>query len=144
MARSNNNATNGIRGQIDQIVFKSRAGTGKTLTTKVPDMSNVVPSEAQSACRIRFKLAARFAKAKLEKPGMNDYYLTKVKPGQTTYNVVWKEFWDALTNGEDVNALMDALPALQISPAVNACTRHCDVPPLLVVSPARFRPERGC
>jgi hypothetical protein len=91
MARSNNNATSGLRGRVDQFVFKERCGT--TFVSKVPDMSRVVASEKQRKCRADFRLAARYAKAKLREAGMKDYYRSKAKPNQTAYNVAFKEYF---------------------------------------------------
>jgi hypothetical protein len=102
MARSNNNATNGLRGQVDQFVWKGRAGSDKTFTSKVPDMSHIIPSEGQQKCRKRFKWAAHLATAKLTEPGMYEYYKAKAKPWQTAYIVAWKEFYQVLKNRDDL------------------------------------------
>jgi hypothetical protein len=127
MARSNNNATNGLRGRVDQFIWKSRAGTNKTYASKVPDMSRVVPSKAQKKNRMRFKQAARYAKARLKQPGMYEYYLAKVKPGQTAYIVAWKEFYHALKNGDNADAILNTLPVQQKSSAVTAASQPCYV-----------------
>jgi hypothetical protein len=123
MARTKNNATNGLSGRIGQLVFRTIKRTNKTFASKVPYMGKVVPSKSQENNREFFKHAARYAKAILRQPGMKEYFLRKDKHAVNAYLVAWKEFYRALQNGASVMALYDAL--LQSKNETIAPTQYC-------------------
>jgi hypothetical protein len=62
-----------MRGKIGSMVYR-RTGTGKIITTKCPDMSNVKWSPAQIAQRERIKQATAYAKAAMADPKVRAIY----------------------------------------------------------------------
>jgi hypothetical protein len=91
MARVNrNNASEKISGRVDQFVFKQYPG--KTVVSKVPDMSRVKWSDKQLEAHDQFRLAASWAKAILSDPDIKAYYHSKAKTGQTAHNVAVGEY----------------------------------------------------
>jgi hypothetical protein len=62
-----------MRGKIGNMVYR-RTASGKTITTKCPDMSNVKWSPAQIAQRERIKEATAYAKAAMADPNVRAIY----------------------------------------------------------------------
>ncbi len=62
-----------VHGRFGDFVLR-RSRNGKTILTKVPDMSKVKWSEAQQAHRQRFKEAAAYAKAAMADPQIRAEY----------------------------------------------------------------------
>jgi hypothetical protein len=62
-----------MHGKIGNMVYR-RTATGKTITTKCPDMSNVEWSPAQIAQRERMKQATAYAKAAMANPEVRLIY----------------------------------------------------------------------
>ncbi len=61
------------QGKMGNIVFR-RSHTGEMCITKLPDMSNVVWSNAQQAHRQRFRQAVAYAKAAMAAPAVRAIY----------------------------------------------------------------------
>lgn len=93
MARSINNiATQGLSGQVGEFVFRQRFG--KTFVMRKPRYSGK-ESPAQAGNRSRFKEAARYAKAAISNPELKLFYRSKAKPGQSGYNIAFRDFCHA-------------------------------------------------
>jgi Skp family chaperone for outer membrane proteins len=92
MARtSNNSLTKGLRGQIGkQLVFKQYGK--KTVVTRYPDMSKVVPSELQKAQRNGFAEAVAYAKSINNDSALRAKYAKKVKKGKSVFQYAIQEF----------------------------------------------------
>jgi hypothetical protein len=89
MARSENSLTYGMTGSFGkEMVFRTRGG--KTFVSKYPDMSNVVPSEAQLEYKSLFRDAVRYAQSIVHDPKKKAAY--KVKKGATVYNTAIKDY----------------------------------------------------
>jgi hypothetical protein len=89
MATSENQLTYGMTGTLGkQLVFRNRGG--KTFVSKYPDMSKVVPSEAQLEYKSLFREAVRFAQSIVHDPEKKAAY--KVKKGATVYNTAIKDY----------------------------------------------------
>jgi hypothetical protein len=98
MARSrNNNATHGLSGRVDRLVFKTY--DYGIVVSKVPNMDNVQWSEGQLGTHSDFSNASAYAKAKLKEPGMEAYYKSIAKPGCSAYNMAVKEYYDKRREG---------------------------------------------
>jgi len=90
MAISTDNLiTAGMSGDLGGLlIFKNYPG--KTVISKVPDMSKVVPSEKQLEEKSRFAEAIRFAQDIIRDPAKKAAY--KVKEGKTVYNTAIKDY----------------------------------------------------
>ena len=64
----------GLSGTYGDIVFKKSKIPGEVIIAKRSKKSNVEPSEAQKAHRLRFKEAAAYAKAALADPNLRPHY----------------------------------------------------------------------
>lgn len=71
-----------------QLVFRNRGG--KTFVSKYPDMSKVVPSEAQLEYKSLFREAVHYAQSIIRDPKKKAAY--KVKKGATVYNTAIKDY----------------------------------------------------
>jgi hypothetical protein len=67
-----------IRGKIGNLVYR-RTASGKLITTKCPDMSNVEWSPAQIEQRERMKAATAYAKAAMADPRLRALYEKRAK-----------------------------------------------------------------
>lgn len=65
-----NPALEGLSGKMGDVVFRYNKRTGKTSTSKVPDMSKVKWSKAQKAQRRRFQKAVRHVQSLKTKPAV--------------------------------------------------------------------------
>ncbi len=92
MARTNNNLlTKALKGQIGkQLVFKQYGK--KTVVTRYPDMSKVVPSEAQKKQRSGFAEAVAYAQTINNDPVTKAKYAKKIKKGKSVFQYAIKEF----------------------------------------------------
>lgn len=92
MARTNNNIfTKGLKGQIGkQLVFKQYGK--KTVVTRFPDMSKIVPSELQKKQRSSFAKAVAYAKSINNDPVLKAKYAKKMKKGKSVFQYAIQEF----------------------------------------------------
>ena len=58
----------GLSGKMGDVVFRTNRKTGRTIMSKVPDMTKVKWSKAQKAQRRRFKKAVAYAKSAMTQP----------------------------------------------------------------------------
>lgn len=81
----------GLKGQIGkQLVFKQYGK--KTVVTRYPDMSKVVPSELQLKNQDRFAVAVAHARAINNDPLLKAAYAKNLKKGKTVYQAALREF----------------------------------------------------
>lgn len=86
-----------FRGTIDnKIVVRQNKVLG-TVWSKSPDMSNIVPTEAQIAQRARFRRAQNYAKKFLSNPNNKAYYRELCGPGQRPHNILISELLKGIT-----------------------------------------------
>jgi len=92
MARVKNNMiTHNLSGTVNgQLVFKTYAYG--TITSKVPDMSNVKLTEKQKAQNARFKKAVSFAKEVLADPEKKALMAQRTPPGKMVYHQAIAEY----------------------------------------------------
>lgn len=92
MARTNNNIiTTALKGQIGkQLVFKQYGK--KTVVTRYPDMSKVVPSDLQKKQRSSFGEAVAYAKTINNDPVIKAKYAKKIKKGKSVFQYAIQEF----------------------------------------------------
>ena len=92
MASTNQNIlAKGLKGQIGkQLVFKQYGE--KTVVTRYPDMSKVVPSELQKKQRSGFAEAVTYAQSINNDPVLKAKYAKKVKKGKTVFQYAIQEF----------------------------------------------------
>lgn len=94
----------GVRGTFGkQFVFRQR--NGKTVICKMPKPYEKPPTDKQLANRERFAKANNFAKSAIADPVKKQYYLAMAKPGQSAYNVAFRE---AFHGPEITNVTMKA------------------------------------
>lgn len=80
----------GLSGTINHQVYKTyHYGT---VVSKVPDMSQIVPSEEQKAKRARFKRAVTYAKEVLADPVKKAEMACRTPPGKLVYHQAIREY----------------------------------------------------
>jgi hypothetical protein len=84
----------GLSGKMGDVVFRYNKKTGKTSTSKVPDMSKVKWSKAQKAQRRRFKKAVAYVQGLKTKPAMWAVYQKIAKrKRKRAWDVAMKDFF---------------------------------------------------
>lgn len=87
---TDNGLLKGARGTFGkQFVFRQR--NGKTVICKMPRPYEKPATDKQLANRERFSRANEFAKAAIADPVKKKYYQAMAKPGQSAYNVAFRE-----------------------------------------------------
>ena len=90
MARvQNNNASYGIRGMINQLVF--RLVNGLTVVSR-PPVRKVPLSARQKLVVTRFTLGVQYAKSVLRDPGLKALYESACKKGQSAFNLALSDY----------------------------------------------------
>lgn len=96
MGESKNNlATEGLSGQVGNLVFRRRKGDGKVFVSVHPSAHEGGPSEAQQRVNSKFQQAVVYGKSVLADPSMKALYYEKATPGQSAYNVAVADFFNA-------------------------------------------------
>lgn len=96
MAESSKNmATEGLRGQVGNFVFRRRKADGKVFVSHHPGEQEVESSEAQKATRVKFQRATLYGHAAVIDPQVKAEYQAAAKPGQSAYNVAVADFFHA-------------------------------------------------
>lgn len=92
MARTNKNIlTKALKGQIGkQLVFKQYGK--KTVVTRYPDMSKVVPSDLQKKQRSDFSEAVAYAQTINNDPVSKAKYAKKITKGKSVFQYAIQEF----------------------------------------------------
>lgn len=86
----NNNATHGIRGKVDQLVYNHR--NGRPHVSK-PAVKTAPPSANQMRVVLTFKQAVKYATAALLNDSLREAYKAKCKRGQTPFNLAVADFF---------------------------------------------------
>jgi len=79
-----------MKGRIGDIVIKQYGD--KTVVSKYPDMSNIIPSDSQKEKRSRFAEAVAYAKTINSSPVLKADYLKRVGEVRSVYQHALKEF----------------------------------------------------
>jgi len=100
MAESNKNlATEGLRGQIGNFVFRCRRADGKTFVSNHPGEQEGEPTDAQQSVREKFQQATVYGRSVMDDPQLKAEYKAEykaaAKPGQSAYNVAVADFFRA-------------------------------------------------
>lgn len=93
MAKSRNNVVmRGASGKVgNMLVFRQKAGS--TIIADVPKINpDRVPTDDQLSVQERFTDAAFYAKRAISDPDLKERYQQKAKPGQSAYNVAFKDY----------------------------------------------------
>jgi len=93
MAKSRNNVVmRGASGKVgNMLVFRQKAGS--TIIADVPKIDpDRVPTDDQLTVQERFTDAAFYAKRAISDPDLKERYQQKAKPGQSAYNVAFKDY----------------------------------------------------
>ena len=85
-----NNATHGIRGKVNQLVYSQRFG--ETVVSK-PPIRTAPLSESQKNINSIFKQAVLYARTVLQNAVIRQAYKTKAKPGQTAFNLAIADYF---------------------------------------------------
>jgi len=86
-----------FRGTIDKKIVVRQNKVLGTVWSMSPDMSNIIPTEAQLAQRAKFKRAQNYAKKFLSTPANNAFYKEKCGPEQRPHNVLISELIKGIT-----------------------------------------------
>lgn len=89
---TNNNATFGMSGRVNQFVFRQRFG--KTVVAKLP-VRTAPLTESQKIVNSTFKKAVLYARTILQDEAIRLAYGKKMIPGQTTHNIAIADFFKA-------------------------------------------------
>ena len=96
MAESNKNlATEGLRGQVGNFVFRCRRADGKTFVSHHPGEQEGEPTDAQQSVREKFQQATVYGRSIMDDPQLKAEYKAAAKPGQSAYNVAVADFFRA-------------------------------------------------
>jgi hypothetical protein len=90
MAITENIMLRSMKGRIGDIVIKQYGD--KTVVSKYPDMSNIIPSDSQKEKRNRFAEAVAYAKTINSSPILKADYLKRVGEVRSVYQHALKEF----------------------------------------------------
>ena len=89
-----NPAIEGLSGKMGDVVFRYNKKTGKTSTSKIPDMSKVKWSKAQKAQRRRFKQAVAHVQRLKTKPAVWPVYQKIAKKKRKrAWDVAMKDYF---------------------------------------------------
>jgi hypothetical protein len=97
---SKNLATEGLRGQVGNFVYRRRRADGKIFVSRHPGEQEAEPTDAQLSVRERFQQAAIYGRSVISDPQLKAEYKAAVKPGQSAYNVAVADFFYAPDIGE--------------------------------------------
>jgi hypothetical protein len=96
MGQSKNNlATEGLSGQVGNLVFRLRKEDGKVFVSAHPSAREGEPSEEQLKVESRFQEAVIYGKSVLADPATKALYKEKAGPGQSAYNVAVADYCSA-------------------------------------------------
>jgi hypothetical protein len=96
MGESKNNlATEGLSGQVGNLVFRRRKGDGKVFVSVHPSAHEGEPSEAQQKVNSKFQEAVIYGKSVIADPATKALYSEKASVGQSAYNVAVADFFNA-------------------------------------------------
>lgn len=90
MAVAENEILKQVKGRIGDIVIKQYGD--KTVVSKYPDMSNIIPSDSQKEKRSRFAEAVAYAKAINDSTVLREDYVKRVGRVRSVYQHALKEY----------------------------------------------------
>jgi len=96
MGESKNNlATEGLSGQVGNLVFRRRKSDGKVFVARQPAAFEGDPSDAQKAVHSKFQQAIIYGKTAVADPTTKALYAQKASAGQSAFNVAVADFFNA-------------------------------------------------
>jgi hypothetical protein len=96
MGESKNNlATEGLSGQVGNLVFRRRKGDGKVFVSAHPSPREGAPSDAQLKVNSKFQEAVIYGKSVVADPALKALYSEKATPGQSAYNIAVADYFSA-------------------------------------------------
>jgi hypothetical protein len=96
MGESKNNlATEGLSGQVGNLVFRRRKADGKVFVSRQPSAFDGDPSVAQKAVQSKFQEAILYGKTAISDPNIKVLYEQKKTAGQSAFNVAVADYFNA-------------------------------------------------
>jgi hypothetical protein len=96
MGESKNNlATEGLSGQVGNLVFRRRKADGKVFVLRQPAAFEGDPTTAQKAVQSKFQQAIIYGKTATADPATKALYAKKTSAGQSFFNVAVADFFNA-------------------------------------------------
>jgi len=96
MGESKNNlATEGLSGQVGNLVFRRRKADGKIFVARHPAAFEGEPTVAQKAVQSKFQQAIIYGKTAVADPTTKALYAQKTSAGQSAFNVAVADFFNA-------------------------------------------------
>ena len=96
MGESKNNlATEGLSGQVGNLVFRRRKSDGKVFVSHQRSASEGEPTEAQKTVQSRFQQAIIYGKTAVADPDTKAQYEQKKSAGQSAFNVAVADYFNA-------------------------------------------------
>jgi hypothetical protein len=93
---ANNSPLQGLSGRVGNVIFKYYPqldnGKGKTVVSKLPDMSGITASPRQEVRRGVFRQAVAYAKSVIRDPEKKAAYEQVLKPGQSVFNAALSNY----------------------------------------------------
>ncbi len=86
-----------FRGTIDKKVVVRQNKVLGTILSVYPDMSKIVPSEAQLAQRAKLRRAQNYTKVLLSDPAIKAFYKERCGPRQRPHNILISELMKGIT-----------------------------------------------
>jgi hypothetical protein len=91
MGISKNPLLKDFHGHIDKTIVVKQYPGDVTVITAYPDMTHIVPTEAQKEQRLRLKAAQAKASEILKDPVLKAEYQERCGPGKRAYNLIISE-----------------------------------------------------
>jgi hypothetical protein len=96
MGESKNNlATEGLSGQVGNLVFRRRKADGKVFVSHQRSASEGEPTDAQKAVHTKFQEAILYGKTAIADPNTKAQYEQKKSAGQSAFNVAVADYFNA-------------------------------------------------
>lgn len=96
MGQSKNNlATEGLSGQVGNLVFRRRKSDGKVFVARQPAAFEGEPSVAQKAIQSKFQQAVIYGRTATTDPAVKAAYAEKASGGKTAFNVAVADYFNA-------------------------------------------------
>jgi len=96
MGESKSNlATEGLSGQVGNLVFRRRKSDDKVFVSRQPAAFEGEPTDAQKAVQSKFQQAIIYGKTAVADPTVKALYEQKKSAGQSAFNVAVADFFNA-------------------------------------------------
>ena len=94
MARVTNKLMQGLSGEIDGLIYRTR--NGKTFVSSKPRFRGKMPfTDAQEKVRLRFMDASKYAREVVKDPALSNLYRRKAKKGRSIYQLAFRDAYHA-------------------------------------------------